>query len=60
MYKSRNKILGKLLVKLLKYRIMFKGIIAFLGLDYRDAPLKTMYVVLGISMLKMDARTCKV
>ena len=54
MYKSRNKILGKFVEKLLKYRIIFKDILNFLGLDYRDASLITMYfVVLGISMPKI-------
>ena len=54
MYKSRNKILGKLLEKLLKYRIMFKDIITFLGIDYKDAPLITLnIVVLGISFPKI-------
>ena len=35
MHKSRNKIVGKLVEKLLKYRILFKDILTFLGLDYR-------------------------
>ena len=38
---SRNKIVTKFVAKLFKYRIMFKDILTFLGLDYRDASLKT-------------------
>ena len=45
MYKSRNKIVSKFVEKLLKYRIMFKDILTFLGLDYRDASLITLYLV---------------
>ena len=51
MYKSPNKILSKIDEKLLKYRVMLKDILTFLGLDDRDALLKTLYiVVLGISI----------
>ena len=39
MYKSQNKIENKFVEKLLKYRIMFKDILTFYGLDYRDASL---------------------
>ena len=47
--KSRNKIVEKLL----KYRIMFKDILTFLGLDYRNASLITLYfVVPGIIIPK--------
>ena len=54
MYKRRNKILSKFVEKLLKNRILFKGILAFLGLDYSDASLITMYfVVRGISIPKI-------
>ena len=54
MYKWRIKILIKFVQKLFKYRIMFKNIFTFLGLDYRDALLKTLYfVVLGISIRKI-------
>ncbi len=50
---SRSKIVIKFVEKLLKYRLMFKDILTFLGLDYRDASLITMFfVVLGISILK--------
>ncbi len=53
-YKSQNKILSKLNEKLLKYRIMFKDIIPFLGLEYKYALLITMnFVVLGISIPKI-------
>ena len=34
--------LSKFVEKLLTYRIMFKGILTFLGLDYRDDSLITM------------------
>ena len=54
MYKSQNKIVSNFVEKLLKYRIMFKDILTYLGLDYRDAPLITFYfVVLEISMPKI-------
>ena len=44
MYKSLNKIVSIFVEKLLKFRIMFKDILTFLGL-------KTLYfVVLGISI----------
>ena len=38
---ERNKFVSKSAEKLLKYRIMFKDILTFLGLDYRDASLIT-------------------
>ena len=54
MYKNSNKILKKFVEKLLTYRIMFKDILTFSGLDYRDAPLLILYfVVLGISIPKI-------
>ena len=54
MYKCRIKILIKFVEKLQKYRIMFKDILTFLGLDYRDALLITLYfVVVGISIPKI-------
>ena len=54
MYKCRIKILNKYVEKLLKYRLIFKDIFTFLGLDYRDASLITLYfLVLGISILKI-------
>ena len=43
MYKCLIKILIKFVEKLLKYRVMFKDILTFLGLDYRVAPLITLY-----------------
>ena len=56
MYKWRIKILIKFVQKLFKYRIMFKNIFTFLGLDYRDALLKTLYfVVLVISIPKIKS-----
>ena len=54
MYKSRNKILSKFVEKLLNCRIMFKDILAFVGLDNREVPLITFnFVVLGISIPKL-------
>ena len=54
MYKCQNKILSKFVEKLLEYRKKFKDIRTFLGLDYRDASLITVYfVVLGISIPKI-------
>ena len=51
MYKSHNIILGKFVEKVRYYRIMFKDIMTFLGLNYRDTSLKILYfVVLGISI----------
>ena len=41
-------------VKLLKYMILFREINTFLGLDYRDASLITLYLfVIGISVPKI-------
>ena len=38
-----------------KYRIMFKDILTFLGLDYRDAPFIILYLaVLRISIPKIE------
>ena len=55
MYKSRSKIISKLVEKLFKYRIMLKDIFTFLGLDYRDASLITLYfVIIDISIKKSD------
>ena len=49
-----DKIIRKFLAKLLKYRIMFKDILAFLRLDYRDASLIILYlIVIGISNPKI-------
>ena len=56
MYKSRNKIGNKFVEKLLKYSIMFKDILTFLVLYYRDASFVTLYfVVLGISIPKISS-----
>ena len=47
MYKSQ------FVTKLLKYRILFKDILTFLGLDFRDVSLITLYlVVIGIRVQK--------
>ena len=49
-----DKIIRKLVAKLLKYRILLKDILTFLGLDYRDASLKILYlIVIGISNPKI-------
>ena len=54
MYKCQIKIFIKFVKKLLKYRIMFKDKLKFLGLYYRDALLITLYfVVLEISIPKI-------
>ena len=45
MYKSRNKIVSKFVEKLLKLRIIFKDILTFLGPDYGDALLNTLYFI---------------
>ncbi len=53
-YKSVDKSIHKIVAKLLKYRILFKDILTFLGLGYRDALLMTLYfVVLGVSVPKI-------
>ena len=50
MYESRNKIVREFVEKLLKYRMPFKDILTFLGTNYRDASLITLFFVfLGIS-----------
>ena len=55
MYKSQNKIVSNFLKKLLNYRIVFKDILTFLGLGYRNASLITFYtfLVLGIGISKI-------
>ena len=50
MYKSRNEIVSTFVEKLLKYRILFKEILIFLGLDYRDSSLITLYFVVPVPM----------
>ena len=48
-----NIIISKFVAKLLRYRILFKDILTFLRLDYRDSSLITLYlVVIGISIPK--------
>ena len=45
------KIVSKYVAKLIKYMILLQDILTFLGLDYRDALLITLYlVVIGISI----------
>ena len=54
MYKIRNKIVSKFDEKLLTFKIMFKNNPTFLGLNYIDDSLITLYiVVLGISIPKI-------
>jgi hypothetical protein len=49
-----NKIVSQFVSKLLKYLKLFKDIIIFLGLDYRDDLALTLYlVVIGISISKI-------
>ena len=44
-----DKIICKFVAKLLKYRILLKGKLIFLGLDYRDASVIVLYfIVIGI------------
>ena len=51
---SFDKIIRKFVAKLLKYIIMFKDILTFLGLNYSDATLKILYlIVIGISNPKV-------
>ena len=53
MYKG-EKIVSKLDEKLNKYRILFRDILTFLGLAYRDASLEILYlIVIGISTPKI-------
>ena len=48
-----DKIIRKFVAKLLKYRKLLKDILPFLILDYRDALLIILYlIVIGISNLK--------
>ena len=54
MYKCRIKIISKFVEKMLKYRIMSKDILTFLGLDYRVASLIILnFVVLRINIPKI-------
>ena len=49
-----DKIIRKFVAKLLKYRILFKDILTFLILDYRDASLIILnLIVIGISNKKI-------
>ena len=53
MQKSKQ-IVSKFVAKLTKYMILFKEKLTFLGLDFRDALLLTLYrVVIGISIKKI-------
>jgi hypothetical protein len=49
------KIVSKFVAKLIKYMILFKDILTFLGLDYRDASLIILYLIeIGISIQRLD------
>ena len=51
---SVNKIVSKLVAKLLKYSILFGDILTVLGLNHIDDLLIILYhVVIGISILKL-------
>ncbi len=53
-YISFDKIVRNFVAKLFKYRKMFKDILTFLGLDYRDASLIIFYlIVIGLSTPKI-------
>ena len=48
------KIVSKFVAKLIKYMLLFKDILTFLGVDYRDALLIILYLfVIGISIPKI-------
>ena len=50
----KSKFLSKFVTKLLEYVILFKDIRTFLGPEYKDASLITLYlVVIGISIPKI-------
>ena len=54
--KSFDKIIRKFVAKLLKYRTLFKDILTFWELDYRDASLIILYrIVIGISTPKIKS-----
>ena len=40
-----DKIVSKFVAKIIKYMILFKDILTYLGLDYRDALLIIVYLV---------------
>ena len=42
---SLNKSFRKFVAKLIKYRILFKELLTFLELDFREASLLTLYFV---------------
>ena len=51
--RSPNKSVSKFIANLVRYNILFKDVLTFLGLNYRDALLITVYlVVIGISIPK--------
>ena len=45
MHMSIYKILSKFVAKMIKYMLLFKDILTFLVIDYRDASLITLYLV---------------
>ena len=53
MYRPK-KVISKFVAKQIKYTILLMDILNFLGLDYKDASLLTLYaVVIGTSILKI-------
>ena len=49
-----NAYVCKFVAKLIKYMLLFKNILTFIGLGYSDASLITLYlVVIGISIKKI-------
>ena len=55
MHKSKQN-LGKFFAKLLKYMLLFKDVLTFLGLDYRNASLMTFYFVVLETIIQKKKR----
>ena len=53
-YLSLSKITSKFVANLLKYTILFKGILIILVLDYRDSSLIKLYLVVVGIFQKLD------
>ena len=55
MYKSQNNFVSQFIAKNIKYRILFKSVLKFLGLDHRDDTISKSYlIVIGIIMQSLD------
>ena len=54
MYNFERKKLSKFVEKLLKYRIMYKDILTFLGLNLTDASLITLYFGVTEKLIEQD------